>query len=250
MRGSSTKRHQHTNPELLDRLKEHGFVELNSGPDTLLMRGPNGGRVTIPRRGWANPASVRRATDLLRISEDAFWGLSAPRLEPVPEHPEPKPTKATRPATKPSCDSVVSAVMSVHSATGRPLSFDDVVRLSERPLRRDQVSQASNTLCRDGCLRRVRAGIYQWVGRREGSGSNTVDINLAVNRTDETSTSVPVPPESGSDEAVTANEILELVAPGWASRLQTADEVKRLGEWWSLTEWLLSLDSQPERSVS
>lgn len=61
-----------------------------------------------------------------------------------------------------SRESITSVVLSTHTRANRPLGFDDVVRLCDGQVTRDQVRSASASLCRDGDLRRVRTAVYQW----------------------------------------------------------------------------------------
>ncbi|WP_226363235.1 hypothetical protein [Pseudonocardia sp. ICBG1142] len=59
-------------------------------------------------------------------------------------------------------DRITSAVLAAHTAQDRPLEFEQVAKLSGGTVTREQVRHASNVLCHEEHLHRVRSGVYQW----------------------------------------------------------------------------------------
>jgi hypothetical protein len=261
----------HSATEFHQRLELWGFVHRRNEIQHEVLRGPNGGTIRVNRsqNGSADPSQVKKAAGLLTISEDEFWsGVHNPQVQPsVSIEPTPiRPSRDSAPEPirykRPDSDTFTATVLSIHCAEDRPLSFDTVVqigRASGHSVSRIQVMSASANLCREGDLRRIRSGVYQWSGGALFKGrppSSTVDLRITHEAGIGTARD-PLPsigeapgPSGGAPDleggagsapvaALTSMEMFELLFPNGIT--MTADLFEDFENWKRLTEKFTAL---------
>jgi hypothetical protein len=167
-----------TNEEFVGQLREWGFAERRVDGVHLVLRGPHGGTLRVLRSllGRADAVAVAKAARLVGVDLEQFWRGPEPADDETaaPTGPTTLPVPPGRRRTPATRDRIVSMVLAAHTSTDRPLGFDQVVRLCRGRISRAQAQSASATLCRDGDLDRIRAGVYQWSG-----GSRAIPIAAA-----------------------------------------------------------------------
>ena len=149
--------------EFAAQLAAWGFAERGQEHVHTVFRGPHGGTLRVIRSqlGRADPALVDKAARLAGVTPAQFWSGPQPQAAPAPAPGTARPRRASRRKAA-ARDSVIAGVLAIHAEADRPLSFNQVVGLSENRVTRAQVSAASAELCRDGQLDRIRSGVYQW----------------------------------------------------------------------------------------
>lgn len=127
----------------------------------------------------------------------------------------------------------MSLVLSVHVKAGRPLGFDEVVRVCGGRITRKQVSHASSVLCRDGDLDRVRTGVYQWHGVVAASPPAPIDAAPLRVVSEPSTTSSPASADRPTEHRAAAVELFEQLFPDGVT--MTADLFADLQQWSQLT---------------
>lgn len=219
--------------EFYEQLLAWGFTTRREDGVHLVLRGPHGGTVRLLRSltGRAAAELVDKAARLADSTVDQFWDGPPPATSDLSEQ---NPSRRRRGEGQ---DSATSVVLAIHVKAGRPLGFDEVVRLSGERISRSQVRHASSVLCRDGDLDRVRAGVYQWAGHATTEPPAPAAAP-AIRVVPDPAASAPTnaaPADMRHSEAV---ELFNQLFPDGVT--MTADLFADLQSWTTLTERLRS----------
>lgn len=230
-----------TNREFAEQLTAWDFAQRKVDGAHLVFRGPHGGTLRVLRSltGRADTSVVEKAARLAGVTVDRFWaGPAGPMPEPQQSRhtvSAVSSTETARPRRTTDRDRITSLVLSVHAQADRPLGFDQVVKLADARVTRDQVHTASAQLCREGDLDRIRPGVYQWSdGVRSHTRSATTAVPSALPARQQIQQQAPPMPDKA--RRTSATELFDQLFPTGVR--MTADLLADFERWAELTEKL------------